>query len=95
MASSYHYMTNQVSVGEGTGSSAAPKSYTTLVIHTIIQTGFPVLQRASQCREVFDTLSFALTANTKQTFPHTSFIYLIISRVFYLLCVLKPGADGN
>lgn len=65
--------TNQVSVGEGTGSSGASKSYATLVIDTVIQTGFPVLQRASQCRQVFYTLSFAVTANTTSMFPHTLF----------------------
>lgn len=64
-------VTNQVSIGEGTGSSGASKSYTTLVIDTIIQTRFPVLQRASQCREVFHTLSFAVTASTTQMSPHT------------------------
>lgn len=66
-------VTNQVSVGKRTGSSGASKSYTTLVIDTVIQTRFPVLQRASQCREVFYTLSFAVTANTTQMFPHTLF----------------------
>lgn len=64
-------MTNQVRIGEGTGSSGASKSYTTLVIDTVIQTRFPVLHRASQSREVFHTLSFAVTANTTQTIPHS------------------------
>lgn len=56
-------VTDQVTVGEGTGSCGATKRYTTLVIHTIIQTRFPVLQRASQCRKVFYTFSFSITAN--------------------------------
>lgn len=62
-------MTNQVSIDEGAGSCSASKSDTTLVIHTIIQPRLPVLQRASQCREVFYTLSFAVTANTTRMFP--------------------------
>lgn len=103
--------THQVSVGEGTGSSGASKSYTTLVINTIIQTRFPVLQRASQGREVFYTLCFAVTANTTQTFANTPYLnkagpfpgcqavrqqhVFPISRVFCLFCVLKSRDAGK
>lgn len=72
-------VTNQVNIGKGTGSSGASKSYTTLVIDTIIQTRLPVLQRASQCREVFHTLSFAVTASTTQMFPRTLYFWVTFS----------------
>lgn len=71
------HQTNQVSVGEGAGSCIAAKSYTTLVVHAIIQTRLPVLQRTSQRRKVFYTLSFALTANVAR-----NLIFKVQSRFF-------------